>query len=139
MKKIIKGQIYDTSTAQLIAAVQLREIYQALYLKRSNEFFVYSVKDGRETISPLNYREADEWARIYLPDAAYQKFFGEIPEDSKKINVSIRLRGDTYQKLQRLSAACAMPASECIEQMLNGSYDALRGKKDEETNLYSGD
>lgn len=139
MRKIIKGQIYDTSTAQLIAAVELREIYQALYLKRSNEFFVYSVKDGRETISPLSYREADEWARIYLPDAAYQKFFGEIPEDSEKINVSIRLRKDTYQKLQRLSAACAMPASECIEQMLTGSYNALRGVEDEEKNLYTGD
>ena len=96
-------------------------------------------KDNEEFINPLSYLEADEWARMFLSDAAYQKFFGEIPEDSKKINVSIRLRGDTYQKLQRLSAACAMPASECIEQMLNGSYDALRGKKDEETNLYSGD
>ena len=123
MRKIIKGQIYDTSTAQLIAAVQLREIYQALYLKRSKEFFVYSLKDNEEFINPLSYLEADEWARMFLSDAAYQKFFGEIP----------------YQKLQRLSAACAMPASECIEQMLNGSYDALRGKKDEETNLYSGD
>ena len=139
MKKIIKGQIYDTSKAQLIAAVELRDIYQALYLKRSNEFFVYSEKNGEKFINPLTYFEADEWARMFLSETAYNSFFGEIPEDDKRITASISIRSDTYQKLQRLSAACSMSASVCIEKMIVGAYDELRGNNNEETNLYTGD
>lgn len=139
MKKIIKGQVYDTSKAQLIAAVQLQGIYQALYLKRSNEFFVHSEHEGNEYITPLSYIEADEWAQRFLSKSSYDRFFGGIPEDAKKINVSIRLRGDSYHMLQRLSAACSMPASECIEKMIIGAYDELRGKTNEEANIYPGD
>lgn len=139
MRRIIKGQVYDTTKAQLVAAVELREVYQALYLKRSNEFFVYSEKGGEKTIHPLTYLEADEWARIFLPETAYNSFFGEVPENDERTTASISIRKDTYQKLQRLSAACSMSASVCIEKMIVGAYDELRGKTNEETNIYSGD
>lgn len=139
MKKIIKGQVYDTSKAQLIAAVQLREIYQALYLKRSNEFFVHSEQGESECITPLTYLEADEWAQRFLSKSSYDRFFGGIPENDERTTASISLRKDTYQKLQRLSAACSMPASECIEKMIIGAYDELRGKTDEKANIYPGD
>lgn len=126
MKRKIKGQIYDTDKAQLIAAVELRKIYQALYLKRSNEFFLHSMKDNQDTITPLTWLQADEWARMFLSPNSYEKLFGDIPEDAQKMNISIRLRSDTYQKLKRISCITSRAASDLIEELLINLYDSLR-------------
>ena len=86
MKKIINGKRYDTKTAELWGSREygysgdLDYVCEALYQKRTGEFFLYGVGGARskyaeeismnswscgEKIIPLTDDEAKEWVKKY--------------------------------------------------------------------------
>lgn len=101
MKKVIRGKLYDTETAQLIGGhvkgvrwSSSNQIDEKLYLKSTGEFFlagkgggqtkyaeaVENIKYNGEGIVPLTEEEAREWVELYLDADKYIELFGE-PEE----------------------------------------------------------
>lgn len=139
MKKIINGKRYDTETAQFCGSRDYRYpgdldyVHEALYQKRTGEFFLYGEGgprskyaeevsmnswSGGEAITPLSDDEAREWAESYLDGEDYEKIFTvEEPEEGKKIQ-SFSLSGDVIAKLTKLSREHKMPRSRIIEELV---------------------
>lgn len=101
MKKIINNKLYDTETAREIDYYQYSSssdfyyVYEALYKKRTGEYFLYgeggamskySVScgnrqySGSSEIIPLSKEEAKEWAVENMDADDFMEEFGEVEE-----------------------------------------------------------
>jgi hypothetical protein len=94
MRKIIKGKIYDTEKAQLIAHDRYwdgkswerdgRNSY--LYRTSKGNFFLYQstkVEGERDGIWPITKKEAIEWyGDLEVQEMEYEEAFGEPPEEA---------------------------------------------------------
>ena len=102
MKRIINGKMYNTETANRIAAYDngcphndFNYYREELYLKRTGEFFLYgeggpatiycNVYDDGCTgfgwdIIPLELHEAKSWCERHLSADRYVEIFGEVEE-----------------------------------------------------------
>lgn len=125
MKKIIKGKVYDTSTARKlgmrwIGAEYSRSGLEKLYRKKTGEFFTlyHSYSDNSERIEPLAYEEARCWAEEHLDSDDYISIFGEPEEDSTKTTLNIYLRADTAAKLKAEAGRQGISIGELIEKMM---------------------
>lgn len=140
MKKVINGKRYNTESAQYCGSREsgcsgdLDYVYEALYQKRTGEFFLYGEGGARskyaeeismnswsggEQIIPLTDDEAREWAEKYLGAEDYEKLFTVAEEEDagKKIQ-SFSISGDVIAKLTRLSRAHGMSRSQIIEELV---------------------
>ena len=140
MKKVINGKRYNTESAQYCGSREygyqgdLDYVYEALYQKRTGEFFLYGEGGARskyaeetsinswsggESIIPLSDDEAKEWAEKYLDGDDYEKIFTiEEPEENGKKIQSFSLSGDVIAKLTRLSREHKTPRSQIIEELV---------------------
>lgn len=140
MKKVINGKRYNTESAQFCGSREygysgdFDHIYEALYQKRTGEFFLYGEGganskyreeismnswSGGEAIIPLTDDEAKEWAENYLDGGDYEKIFTvEEPEETGKKIQSFSLSGDVIAKLTRLSREHKTPRSQIIEELV---------------------
>ena len=102
MKRIINRKLYDTATAKEIGsysngygAGDFHYLYEALYRKRTGEFFLYGSGgamtkyrvecgnrcwSGSDDIIPCTEEEAMEWAEEHLDADTYMEVFGEVKE-----------------------------------------------------------
>ena len=103
MRKIIKGRMYDTETAEEIASAysranrgDFRWFEETLYRKKTGEFFLYGEggpltkyaevgENGREKWSgekfiPLDIEEAKRWCEKEIDVSEYIELFGEVEE-----------------------------------------------------------
>lgn len=96
MRKIIKGKLYDTDTAECIGStddggLNYNDMYywsEDLYRKKTGEFFLFydsgsfvcNIWGRGDSITPLSMAEAKEWAEQYLSADAYISAFGEVDE-----------------------------------------------------------
>ena len=102
MRKIIKGKLYDTDTANMIGEnsngcyrSDAHYCSEKLYQKRTGEFFLYgeggaysqygeSYGDGSygfgKCIIPMNEKDAREWMETYGDADKYIAVFGEVEE-----------------------------------------------------------
>lgn len=101
MKKIINGKKYDTQTARYICSYQhsypgdFSYCYEALYLKKTGEFFLYgeggpmteysvavgqNTWSGGEEIRPLTKREALKFAEKNMSADDFEEEFGQVQE-----------------------------------------------------------
>ena len=139
MKKIIAGKRYDTETAQFCGSREygssgnLDHECEALYQKRTGEFFLYGEGgprskyaeetsmnswSGGEQIIPLSDQQAKEWAEANLDGEDYEKIFTvDEPEEGKKIQ-SFSLSGDVITKLTQLSRERKISRSQIIEDLV---------------------
>lgn len=142
MKKIINGKRYDTGTAQFCGSRDygnpgdLDYVCEALYQKRTGEFFLYGEGGPRspyaeevsmnswssgEAITPLSDADARKWAEKNLDGEDYEKIFSvEEPEEGKKIQ-SFSLSGDVIAKLTQLSREHKMSRSQIIEDLVRAA------------------
>lgn len=96
MKKIKNGKLYDTDTAKCIGEYQYSHPgdfhyeYEALYVKKTGEFFLYGEGGAMspyskqvdtnswtagETIIPYTAQEAREWAEEHMDADDYLEYF----------------------------------------------------------------
>lgn len=125
MKKVIKGKVYDTSTAKKlgmrwIGAEFSRSGWEELYRKKTGEFFTlyHSYSDSSERIEPITYEKAQCWAEEHLDGDDYISIFGEPEEDSTKTALNIYIRNDTAAKLKAEAGRQGVSIGELIEKMM---------------------
>lgn len=70
MKKVINGLLYNTDTAKEIGRIDNKSIFnhkiEALYRKRTGEYFFYEKNNRYELITPLETDEALEWIKEHV-------------------------------------------------------------------------
>lgn len=124
MKKIINGKLYNTDTAERVGAWDnghytndFSYCSENLFKKRTGEFFLhgeggpmsrYAQSSGNstgwgQTIKPLTYQEAMEWAEKKLSGDDYIAIFGEPVEDDSLTALNLTLSAASVNKF-RLTA-----------------------------------
>ena len=122
MRKRIDSHTYDTSTATAIGSYDNgsdeEDAFRAeLFRTRSGYYFLHerggaSSRVGRvvgrgrciggEDIRDLTCAEAEEWARLHLPDATVKAEFGAAdPEDQAEAQLSMWIPRSVYNAIRR--------------------------------------
>lgn len=140
MKKIIQNKVYDTETAQRLAAWEnmydVRDFHryeETLYRKKTGEYFLHGEGgpltqyaqtvgtnswSGGERIMPLSFAEAQAWAEEHLDGEEYEAIFGEVSEDGSRQQVCYSLGAGTVETIKRRAAAAGISASAYLEQLV---------------------
>lgn len=141
MKKIIKGRVYNTDTAELVGewanTYNTRDFnfcIEKLYRKKTGEFFIhgrggamskYAVSvgsnnmSGSEQIRPVSFEYAKQWAEEHLTADAYEKLFGEVAEDDSRKIVGISLTVTAHEKLKQTAGKRGITVSALLEEYAN--------------------
>lgn len=135
MKRVIKGKLYNTETAERVGAWDngyytndFNYCSEDLYQKKTGEFFlhgeggamsVYASSEGNmsgygERIIPMTYDEAAQWAEKHLTGDEYEKIFGEITEDESRLTLNISMTAAEAEIIKRNSAKAGMTVSAYI-------------------------
>lgn len=140
MKKVIRGRAYDTETACRIGA-KYRNTYdrsnfefweEELFRKKTGEYFLYCQGEPLskyathqrtdiswgETIKPLSYENAKEWAEQNLDRDEYIQEFGEPEEDYTKTMVAFSVQKRLVDKLKLFAAKQGKSATQVIEELI---------------------
>lgn len=139
MKKYIRGRKFDTTTATQIwtktngfSVNALNYTEESLYLKKSGVYFLYqksgplgkfAVKKGiknvgQETITPLTYKQAVDWAIKRLPSDLFNKYFDRLTEDQTKVTRTYSLSKEAVAILKRANQVTGIDQSELLEQLI---------------------
>ena len=139
MKRIIKNKLYDTDTAKKLGdwdnghyTNDFAYCSETLYQKKTGEFFLhgeghalskYAGHSGNssgwgESIIPLSYDEAQEWAKNHLDGDDYIAIFGEPEETGEKVKLTIYMYSATVQKLKTEAAKRSVSVGDLIESLM---------------------
>lgn len=148
MRKIIKGQSYNTKRARLIGEHDNGHhnwgkpawCHETLYRSLEGAYFLYGeggaesryacVANGEtvagKTIIPLSENEAREWAETSLPADRYEAVFGVAEETSEsKIDreqVKLMLACETIALLRRMSKETGVPVARMVDKAVMKQY-----------------
>lgn len=137
MKKIINGKLYNTETAKSLGCHSNGRTWrdhtyccETLYIKRTGEYFLhgeggaasrYAVSCGQntwsggETIEPLTYENAKNWAEKNLDADEYIAIFGPVAEaDDERTTMTISLDAATAERIRREAQAAGTSVSALI-------------------------
>jgi hypothetical protein len=140
MKKIIKGKLYDTDTAQRLgwwdnglAAMDFSYCEEYLFVKKTGEYFLYGtggpmskysqpINDnnwsGSEMIIPLSYDAARDWAETHLREDEYQAIFGEVSEDAGRVALNLSLPGHVAALLRQRASEAGVTVSQYVASLV---------------------
>lgn len=129
MKKIIKGKVYDTETAKQLSYEgdtnhgSHREWENALYQKRTGEFFAYAwTMSGGETIQPITVDEARAWLEEHGTADQYIAVFGDPGESDadsgEVVTLGIRVSAAAASKVKRAAAAEGTTQQKILERWI---------------------
>lgn len=147
MKKIINGKLYDTGTATCVGSWansynprDFQYVEEALYRKRTGEFFLYGEGgpaskyavsiggnswSGGAKIIPLTVEQAREWAEKHMDADDYQEIFGEVSEDDSRTALSISIATTASEIARRAAAEAGMSLSAYIESLILSASKSL--------------
>lgn len=138
MKKIIKGKIYDTGTAKLLAEYSCGSpssfefFREKLYQKKTGEFFIhgeghaaskYAIYNGNswgpgEKIMPIGAKGAQEWAEENLDAEDYASIFGVPKDDESTYLLSVRITAKARAVLEQKRIKTKKTFGQIISDML---------------------
>lgn len=140
MKKVIHGKLYDTDTAKQIAYkaggaefnTDFNYWCETLYRKKTGEYFLYceggplteyATHSGTssgwgETIRPLSFTEAREWAEENMDGDAFIKEFGEPEEDYSRKTVTFSLKASNIEVLKKKASESGKSMSQLIDELI---------------------
>lgn len=147
MKRIIKGKVYNTETAQQVGhyeseygCTDFNYYEQVLYRKKTGEYFLYgrgnaaspyaqsageSSWTGGESIRPLTFEEAREWAESHLEADLYIEEFGDPGEgEGEDVRFTVLLSPGVHEKLRRLQAETGESMSTIAGQLIERHIDS---------------
>lgn len=140
MKKVIRGRVYDTETAQEIGSTygggenscDFHYWRETLYKKKTGEYFLhcfggamsqYGVWHGNsgcsgEHIKPLSYEDAKTWAEESLDGDKYISEFGEPEENGDRTMLTFSITEGASNLLKRAAQKRDMSASALVEELI---------------------
>lgn len=140
MKKILKGKLYDTDTAQKLASWEniqdsgsFHHMEETLYRKRNGEFFLHGAGGARtqyakqfednmwgygEAIIPITVKAAQEWAEEHLDAEEYEKIFGAVAEDEEDVLITFKAPANLDRKLADKAAELGTSKSELLRSLI---------------------
>ena len=143
MKRVIRGRLYDTDTATVIGAHEnsdrvydLNWMRETLYRKRTGEFFIFGEGGANtkyaeqprpdalisgESIVPITYDEAKEFAEKYLTADEYASAFEVAKEDGYEC-----IRAYIPAHAKRLLKLESQRTGETITQIITRLAETLK-------------
>ena len=140
MTKVIRGRVYDTSTAQEIGSTygggedraDFHFWEETLYRKRTGEYFLYCFGGGLskygvwhgntggsgEHIKPLSYENAKSWAEKALDGDKYVAEFGDPEENGDRTVLTFSITEGAANLLKRAAQKRDMSASALVEELI---------------------
>lgn len=140
MRKIINNKLYNTETAQLVGEydnglghTDFSYISEELYRKRTGEYFVHgeggpmtryaeSCGDGwtfGESITPVSYDTARQWAENHMDVDDYQQAFGEVSEgDGERVTINVSISVAAKARIDRECSKTGDTQAEVVERAL---------------------
>lgn len=140
MKRIIKNKLYDTEKAKALGCYEpnpyrsdFHWYCETLYQKKTGEFFLHGDGNaaskysrscgqnewcGSESIIPLSYDEAQEWAEGHLNGDDYIAIFGEPEETDEKVRLTVYMNSATVQKFKTEAAKRGVSVGDFIESLV---------------------
>ncbi|OFK24396.1 hypothetical protein [Olsenella sp. HMSC062G07] len=140
MRKIIKGRLYDTDTAEPLTETiksggidNVSRCEERLYRKRTGEFFLcgwsgplgrYSKPCGESGfgsmqgsgIIPLTQEAAREWGEYNLDTEDYKKIWGTPPEDEMR-QIGVQVSEATYRAIKREAADLGITMGAVVDRL----------------------
>jgi hypothetical protein len=137
MRKVIKGKLYDTETAQLIATwhdgypSDFRYTREALYRKRTGEYFLHGEGGamspyakscgqnqwmGGEVIRPLAYGEARMWMEQKAEADGYESEFG-LPDEDAEHDMHVIISETAWQAISRAATSEGVTVRAIVERL----------------------
>lgn len=137
MRKVIKGKLYDTEKAAMVAEWRdgypsdFRYTCETLYRKRTGEYFLHGEGgplspyaescgqnqwQGGETIRPLFYDEARDWLERHGTAEEYEAEFG-IPDEDAEHDLHIIVSEIAWQAISRAAASEGVAVRAVIERL----------------------
>lgn len=138
MRKVIKGKLYDTTTARLVMhwsngyySNDFHHVTEMLFRKRTGEYFVYGEGGamskyaescgqnqwkGGEDIRPLTYDEAKVWMEEHGTAEAYEREFG-IPDENDEHDLHVVVSESAWQAISRAAARDETSVRAIIERL----------------------
>lgn len=140
MKKILKGKLYDTDTAQKLASWEntqdcgsFNHFSEVLYRKRTGEYFLHGAGGARtqyarqlednmwgygEAIVPLSVGAAQEWAEEHMDADGYEAIFGAVSEDGEDVMITFKAPATLDRKLGDKAAELGTSKSELLRSLI---------------------
>ena len=139
MKKVIRGRLYDTDTAQLIAersgggnSRDFSYWEENMYRKKTGEYFLYcyggplsqyashfGTSSGYgEDIRPLTFSEAREWAEMNMDGDGYIAEFGEPVEDYSRKSVTFSIKASNAEMLKKKASETGKSMSQLVDELI---------------------
>jgi hypothetical protein len=137
MRKVIKGKLYDTETATMVAEFSsgysndFAYVSETLYRKRTGEYFVYGEGGamskyakscgqnqwmGGAAIKPVTYDEARTWLEEHGTAEEYEAEFG-IPDEGAEHDLHVIISESAWQAISRRAASEGSTVRNVIEAM----------------------
>lgn len=137
MRKVIKGKLYDTEKATMVAEwsdgypSDFRYTCETLYRKRTGEYFLHGKGgpmspyaescglnqwQGGEAIRPLSYDEAREWLEAHGTAEEYESEFG-IPDEGTEHDLHVIVSEVAWQAISRAAASEGLTVRAVIERL----------------------
>lgn len=136
MKKVIKGRLYDTDTAEHVGSwsnnrTDFSRCDESLYRKRTGEYFLHGEGGpmskysrsrgdnswtGDEAIIPLSLDAAKEWAEKHMEADNYMAEFGPVPESDadERVTLSISLDAATADRIRKAAQEAGTSVSALV-------------------------
>ena len=140
MKKYINGRKYDTETAQEVGSWSNHLGYrdfshceETLYRKKTGEFFLHgeggpmtkyaepangNMRGSGETIRPMTFDEARQWAEEKLSAEEYEQIFGEIADDDTDVLISAVVKTSSRDRLRRAVEKTGKTAGQILDELI---------------------
>lgn len=135
MRKIIKGKVYDTSTAERICHIPGNQNEaKTLYKKNSTNSF-FTVIDRWDIVQPVTWSEARDLIRQYGTRDQYCKYFqlhNAYGVPLKKQRTNIDMDKETYAMLRILAGEHGMSVKGYQRKMIHDRYRAYEKKQPRE-------
>lgn len=143
MKIIKNGKKYDTDTARKVGtwgnALPSRDFnwcHEHLYRKKTGEYFLHgeggpasrhaerfqSAWIEGETITPLTYEQARQWAEEHLDTDEYEEIFGAVTEDDSRTTLSLSVSTTAAEAARRAASQAGVSLSAYIEQLITSAF-----------------
>ena len=146
MRKIINNKQYNTETAVCVGTWSnncgIRHfdyLSESLYRKKTGEYFLHGEGGARtcyahavgennwaggETIRPLSYEAAQEWAEQHLDADTYQAAFGTVPDDDGTRVMTCSVSVGAYEAAKRASSKAGIGLGAYIERLIMEATNA---------------